>query len=285
MGAVGAAGSAGMAAVMSGNGGSAGMTGGNTSGSGGGGNVYTSDPTFATGMHCPNPTQTVITDFTPVAPAAADAGLGGGADAAPAASGPIANLSFGDFTSTFSGSTFVYPNMGAYQVHSDVSGGNWHVTGTLGDYSGFGISFGNCYSLDASAYQGISFTVQGSVPMGSTITFGVGTAADETSHVWLNANTNPMPPALPNAGRCLPAVSQYDGSCTAPSHAVPVTAERTTVKVLWADLTAGRPAATVDSKEITNMAWTFPAPAGAGTTAPTTYDVDVTIDDLQFIAP
>jgi hypothetical protein len=283
-GAVAGAGSAGMASTVVGSGGTAGSGTVNPSaGSGGSGaNPYTSDPTFATGARCPAITQALLTDFAYAGAAIADAG----SDAAVVAAPNPAGVSFGDFTNTLSGSTFVYPNDGAYAVHSDVTGSNWHMTGSLGNYSGFGVVFVGCTFLDASMYQGISFTVQGSVPMGTnSLTFSVGTAADEISHVWLNAVAMPSPPAPINAGRCIPAATQYDGTCTAPSHAVPVTAQRTTVRVLWADLAAGRPSASVDPKEITNLAWAFPAPAGAGTANPTTYDVDLTIDDLQFIAP
>jgi len=277
-------GSAGMGSTVVGSGGSAGSgTLSNSAGSGGSGaNPYTSDPTFASGAHCPAITQALLTDFTYASAPIADAGSDAAVGAAPNTTG----VSFGDFTNTLSGSTFVYPNDGAYAVHSDVTGNNWHMTGSLGNYSGFGIVFVGCTLLDASMYQGISFTVQGSVPMGNnSLTFSVGTTADEVSHVWLNAVAMPSPAAAINSGRCIPAATQYDGSCTAPSYAVPVTAQRTTVRVLWADLAAGRPSASVDPKEITNLAWAFPAPAGAGTANPTTYDVDLTIDDLQFIAP
>lgn len=255
-------------------------TSGNNGGSSGAASEYTSDPDFGTGVHCPPIGQALLTDFTPLAAAGADAG----ADAAVPGT-PVAGASFGDFTSMLSGSTFVYPGDGAYPVHSDVSGGNWHLTGTLGNYSGFGISFANCYLVDASAYKGISFTVQGSVPMGNSITLSVGTAADDITSVWLNRNAMPPPdPKLvPNAGRCVPAMLQYDGSCGAPNRAVPVTAEATTVQVLWTELSGGRPAAALDPKEITGISWIFPAPAGAGTSTPVTYDVDLTIDDLRFI--
>jgi hypothetical protein len=281
------AGTAGMGSTVVASGGSAGgsapggNTGGNTGGSAGAANIYTSDTTFAQGVHCPPITQALMTDFTYTAPVVADAGA---ADAGPAPASTMGTYFGGDPTMVFSGASFVYPTAGSYPVSSDVSGNDWHITGTLGDYSGFGVSFAQCYSQDASMYQGISFTVQGSIPMGNnSLTFSVGTAENDVTHLWLNANTNPATPAPINAGRCIPAVSQYDGSCAAPTRTVLVTADRTTVNVLWAELTGGRPAATVNPAEITNLAWAFPAPGGAGTANPTPYAVDVTIDDLQFI--
>jgi hypothetical protein len=192
-------------------------------------------------------------------------------------------VGFGDFSTTFSGATYVYPNMGSYVVSSDVSGSNWHMSGTLGDYSGFGLTFNNCFLLNASAYQGISFTIRGSVPMGNTVTLNVGTAEDQISHVWLNNRMPPMTTEPTNAGRCVPRTGQYDGSCGSPTYAVPVTAEPTTINVTWAQLTGGSPAPTVNPAEITFIAWNFPPPVGAGTSSPTPYDVDLIIDDLRFI--
>jgi hypothetical protein len=276
--------------AAAGSGGGGNNTAGNNTAGTGGANSYQSDPTFAMGVHCPAVTQALIIDFSPPAPPAPPAVVADAAapaDAAPpVAAAPATGATFGDFTTTLSGSTFVYPGAGTmYPVTSDVSGSNWHLTGTIGDYSGFGISFNNCYLVDASAYQGISFTVQGSVPMGNTVTLNVGTAADDPSHVWLNANANPVTPLVPNAGRCIPAASQYDGTCGSPNFVVPVTAEPTTVNVTWAQLTGGRPAATTNPAEITNISWNFPPPVGAGTATPTTYAADITIDDLRFIGP
>lgn len=254
---------------------------GATGGAGEGVNPYADDPSFGMGARCPPITQALIIDFTSSAPAAPpDAG----GDAAPPPA-PIADsASFGDFTSTFSGSTFVYPGVGtAYPVTSDVSMNDWHLSGSLGDYSGFGIAFANCYLVDASAYDGIAFTISGSVPMGDSITLNVGTAANDVSHVWLNATNMPDPMLPANAGRCIPAASQYDGSCGAPNVTVPVTAAPTTVEVTWAELTGGQPASTVNPAEITSLSWNFPAPPGAGTATPTPYDVDVVIDDLRFL--
>jgi hypothetical protein len=215
----------------------------------------------------------LITDFTYVPPAS-DAGM-------PNTTG----AGFGDFTTTFSGSTFVYPNTGSYAVSSDVTSDNWHMTGSLGDYSGFGITF-NCSRFDASAFAGIAFTIQGNVPLGQTVTLSVGTAENQITHLWLNqyAMPLPIPPVEPNSGRCVPASqNQYDGSCASPTYAVPVTSQPVEIEVTWAQLTGGRPAAAVDPTELTGIAWNFPPPGGAGTNNPTPYDVDLIIDNLRFI--
>jgi hypothetical protein len=189
-----------------------------------------------------------------------------------------------------SGGTYYYPAptqvpAPIFPISSDASKGNWHVSGTIGDYSGFGLYFDNCSKLDASAYKGIQFTIQGSVAMGNTVQLSVGTAADEIAASWFNAHkaaaTDPDKPA--NFGRCMPTSGQYDGTCGNPSKTIPVTATPTTITVLWADLQGGKPDATVNPSELTFIAWAFPPPAGAGMTAPTTYMADVTIDNLQLV--
>jgi len=142
------AGSAGMSSTVVASAGSAGATPErNTAGSGGGGagaTVDTSDPAFGSGARCPAITQALLTDFTYAGGAVADAGAVGGTDAGAAAAPNPTGVSFGDFTNTLSGSSYVYPNEGAYLVSSDVTGNNWHMTGSIGTYSGFGIVFVGC---------------------------------------------------------------------------------------------------------------------------------------------
>jgi hypothetical protein len=198
------------------------------------------------------------------------------------------NISFGDYTTTLSGYTFTYPNAPTdpYAVNSDISTGEWHLTGNIGNYSGLSLEFGNCNQVDASAYAGISFTIRGSVAMGNTMTLNVATAEDDISYLWLNSQpTPPNPPALPNFGTCIPAMGQYDGSCGSPSFTVPVTATETTIEVRWNEFTLGRPRADVDPASVTAIRWIFPAPPGAGTTTPTPYAAELFIDDLKFIEP
>src|SRR6185437_16094781 len=54
--------------------------------------------------------------------------------------GSTSSVHFGDAT-TFSGEEYVYPTGSGYPLSSDVTGNNWHISGTIGDYSGFGLSF------------------------------------------------------------------------------------------------------------------------------------------------
>jgi hypothetical protein len=250
------------------------------------------DPTYAMAVVCPALQQPpLLTDFTFAAPGAADAGAtdGGaaGAGANPAPANPMAGIdaTFGIFSSTLSGGTFRYPSGGNYPVASDVTMDNWHLSGNIGDYSGFGIYINLCNVINAAAYDGISFTVRGNVAMGNTLTFSVGTSSNDITHVWLNANVpaNATMPAPVNSGRCIPTMGQYDGSCAAPTYTVPVTATDQTITVLWSQLVGGRPEPSVNPAEITSIGWIFPNPIGAGTATPTTYAADVVIDNLSFV--
>jgi hypothetical protein len=257
--------------------GSAGTAAGGSAGATGAGGL-SSDPAFGVATACPAPTQASITDFSPLA-------LGVDAGAADAGAA-IADITFGDFTSTFSGGTFVYPNAAGdpYVVTSDMSSGEWHMSGNIGNYSGFGLYFSGCNRIDASAYAGISFTVRGNVAMGNSISFQVSTSADEISHLYLNSQAMPPnPPSAANSGRCLPVMNQYDGTCATPSFSVQVSTSEATIEVRWSDFSGGAPEAAVDPTEITGIRWILPNPVGAGTATPTPYAADFYIDDLSFI--
>jgi len=250
-------------ATVVGAGGVATATGGATAS---GGTVATSAATTSTGaIACFPLTSALITDFTY------------SAATVPATS--TSEVTFGDFTTTFSGGTTSWPSA---TLTSDVTASNWHLSGQIADYTGFGLYLnakgGACSLVDASGYSGISFKISGdALPTGRTLTMQVGTAADQISSAWLVAagDTN----VTPNFGRCTPAsANRYDGSCGTPSVAIPITSTPTVVTVKWADLVGGKPATTVNPAEITSISWFF-AWGGATDTA---YPVNITIDDLAF---
>ncbi len=243
-------------------------SGGTTSGTAGtsSSSAGTSGAAAPMGTACPTPTMASLLDFTAV-----DGGDG---------------TSFGDFTPTvFSGSLYAYPPA----LTVDTTMGNYHLSGMVADYSGIGVALNMCNEIDLSAYDGITFTVSGSVgaagTAANTITLIVGTAADDIESSWLNshkasATTADQPDSF---GRCVPAGNnQYDGTCATPQYVVTVTATATPVVVKWADLTGGKPSASVNPKEITSIAWVIPPPVGAGTPAPTPYPLDITLDDIGF---
>jgi hypothetical protein len=219
------------------------------------------------GVLCPLPTQELVADFTYA---------GGSADPSV--------VRFGD-SSTLSGSGFVYPDAGNYPLASDVANSNWHIKGTVGDLSGFGIYFDQCDRLDASKYRGISFKISGSVAQGNAITFTIGTLNDTIAASWLRSHGDLALDGAP--GRCIPTsgTNQSDqSSCASPTKSIPVTTTPTVQRVLWSDFEGGKPETSVAPAGILNINWLFPIPAGAGTSSPTTYDVDIVIDDLMFIS-
>jgi hypothetical protein len=235
-------------------------TGGTSAGGTGGG-------ALPTATACPKPTTPLITDF---AYAPTDAAT------------PPTEGTFGDFKTTFSGSTYIYPDAAevpqpTFPLTSNITASNWHISGTVGTYSGFGLYWNACALLDASAFRGISMTISGTIPAPNTLNMVVGTVADTISTSWYAKYD--MPPITATFGNCIPPGSnQFDGSCTSPSRAIPVTATPTTVILSWADLTGGKPQASITPSQLTSISFHFSySPTSAS------YPVDITIDDLSFV--
>jgi hypothetical protein len=261
--------------VSTGTGGS--TSSGGTTGTGGGGGAYP----VSQGVPCSPPAAGgLITNFTYVP---SDAAV------------PVTDqVSFGDYTNTLSGGEFVYPNTAqtpapTYPLTSLVTASNWHITGTVGDYSGFGFFFqtsaGACSRIDATGYKGISFTISGTV-MGQSVTVEVDTLNDTIKPAWLTAHGGT--PMSTDSGACDPggtaATTQYSQTvCVEPTKVVPVGATPTPVTVLWSDFTTGKPDAAPKPTDIVGIRWVLPTPAGAGTATPTTYSLDITVDNIAFI--
>lgn len=257
-------------------GGGGGTTGSGTAGAGG--NTYAT----SAGVPCLAPQASgLITDFT-YAP---------GDAAAPT----MDQVHFGDDATNLSGGEFIYPNASstsAYVLVSDVTGSNWHIHGTVGDYSGFGFYLEApiagvttaCTHVDASAFKGISFTISGTV-QGSSLTFEVDTLKDTIAPSWLNAHAGTALATDP--GECVPGptvTSQYNQSdCTEPTKAITVGATAATVTVLWSDFTTGKPEAAVVPSDIVGIRWVLPTPAGVTTASVVTYPLDITVDNITFI--
>jgi hypothetical protein len=253
-------------ATPDGTGGSSPSNGGSTvPASGSGGAAGGSGVTTGLGTLCPAAAQ-VITNFayTP-----SDAGS--------------SDLRFGG-NGTLSGGGSFYPNSGTYALAQDLTQGSWHLSGTVGDYSGFGLYFDNCDRVDASKYKGISFTISGTAPGGITLT--VGTAGDTAAGEWMLRNGKTTAKAT-DVGRCAPSQNgkptdtmnqYYTPGCTAPTKNIPVTTTPTPVTVLWADLTGGLPDPTVNPAELTGISWIFQWQEKG-----TPFAVDIVMDDLAFI--
>ena len=248
--------------------------GGSTTGPGGStGTAGTSGSVATDGVACPVPTAALITDFTYVP---ADGGTAS-----------TTEVHFGNST-TLGGGEFVYPaatSTSAYPITSDMTQSNWHITGNIGDYSGFGLYFDNCSRVNASAYKGISFKISGTVasPTGSSITFGVGTIKNTISAAWINAHGGT---GAVNAGSCTPTTGTsqyYQTGCGENTKTIPVTATPTTQSILWTDFTGGLPETSVTPSDILSIHWNFLNPTGVGTTSVTPYAADIVLDDLSFI--
>lgn len=214
---------------------------------------------------------------------------------------------FGDFDAVLSGGTYIYPRTsdppgaplpGAQPpigqapgsgngpapggLASDVTAGDWHISGSVVEQSGFGL-FLDCQLLDASSFEGIAFRISGR--MGGAagagrVLFLVGTAENEVSSAWYLANDGT---SVPSSGRCTPALSEYDGTCNQARIEIEVGAASREVFVPFSALSDGSPEPGVNPAEITTLAWALPAPAldRAGNVQP--YAVDLRIDDIRFV--
>ncbi|HKO92628.1 MAG TPA: hypothetical protein VJU61_15840 [Polyangiaceae bacterium] len=215
------------------------------------------DAAASPGLDCPPLSRPTISDFT-IGPGSSSGTLSFGADAA------------------FSGGTFFYPDA-ATALTSDLTDNDWHLTGTVSTLSGFGLFLSDCRPLDASAFGGIAFRLWGQIEAPGSLVFFVGSAAHQVSSTWLNANkldpTDADEP--PNAGRCIPLAQRFDNTCREPRIGLPVTDEPTLIQVYWRDLVDGCPESSVNSTEVTSIAWYFP---------PSTQDyaIDIHLDDLRF---
>lgn len=192
------------------------------------------------------------------------------------ASGDPSGVYFGA-DSDVRGGTYSYASV-AGDLRSDVTGGDWHLSGRISGIAGFGVYLEGCRQLDGSEFGGIEFSLWGSIGQGGSLVIIVGTAENQVSSGWLNANKpSPEAPDEPaNLGRCVPFTSRYDGTCSEPRAALAVTDTPVTRLVGWRDLSAGCPASSVNAAELTTIAWYFPeSPDGP-------YDVDIHIDNLRF---
>jgi hypothetical protein len=209
---------------------------------------------------------------------------------------PPSQYSWGPFnnaSAAFSGYSYTYA--GAGSLTSDVTGGTWHLSGGIADYSGFGLGL-NCM-VDASAYSGIQLTIGGSIAAptadggtASHVTFYVSTAATDVSA---------LNPVMPGYARCIPVNNQYDGTCANARITINVSDAATTYSLRWSDFAGGRTVVNgvsmpspLNPAEITRLFWVFDWPVTNAEGGPPTspdgaagYPVDVTIADISFWNP
>ena len=243
-----------------GGGGSTGVAGsGGSTGSGGGGGSQ-GNP----GVLCLPPDQ-MLTDFTYDADA-------GGTD----------QVRFGTFGTSLSGGQSAYGSL-----TGNVSANDWHIMGTIMDYSGFNLYFdavNGCNKVDASAYAGITFTIWGTVGgTGNTITMGMATLKNTVKASWLLSVNDTMTTGT-EPGLCTPASGNgryYHPGCGDATYSFSVTGTQAapqTVSIPWASFTGGMPEAGVTPSEILTTYWNVTWAPGQ-----TPYPVDIHIDNLAFI--
>ncbi|HET6149689.1 MAG TPA: hypothetical protein VFH68_19280 [Polyangia bacterium] len=197
-----------------------------------------------------------ILDFNDVAPGATQA-------------------AFGQYGATFSGGTYVYPasagpaDAGNVGLTSDFSGGNWHITGLVGTYSGFGLYLA-CKS-NVAAFTGLAFDVAGTfmasdgsadaAGLAPRFSMGISIPADELDSAH---STN-----APTWGTCT-------ANCASPTRVVLFGSTNATVTTPWTSFAGGTPVNSVTPAEILAIFFTLPWNGS------TQYLVDLTIDNIRF---
>jgi hypothetical protein len=202
--------------------------------------------------------------------------------------GATDQVRFGTFGTTLSGGQSAYSNVPG-TVTGNVTQGDWHIMGSVANYSGFNLYFDNvmvdgvhpCNMVDASAFDGISFTIWGTTG-GNAITMGVGILDDSVAPSWLTSVD--AGPATPSPGSCIPTSGNgpyYHPGCSDPTNVITVTGTQAapqTVSLRWTDFTLGMCKANVVPSQILSVYWQLPWTPGA-----VPYDIDIHIDDLAFI--
>jgi hypothetical protein len=162
-----------------------------------------------------------------------------------------------------------------YPLAQSFADGNWHITGTIagGQWAGAGLWFGtSCPVMDISAYQGMSFTIAGDAGPSGSIAVSVSTAA----------NTKPNTDTTSSSFTCYANVATCTAATCAPASLTVnnITSTPQTVRLLWTNLSNGKPSATPNPAEITGIAFN-PTLDFSGATS--SYSLDLIIDDLALI--
>ncbi len=177
------------------------------------------------------------------------------------------------------GGTYVYPALDAcldtqpaYPLTTDVTGGNWHITGTAGTWSGFGLWFGPCSVLDLTGYSGIAFTISSAETLPGPLTMSINSASN----------------SAPSADAANPTCITNSATCTAENCAAStlvldtVGGTPTEVTVSFADMIDGAPSVTPVVSEITGIQWMLHWEWTSDDSYPP-YPVDITIDDIRLV--
>jgi len=170
-----------------------------------------------------------------------------------------ANMTSWGASDALTGKSFKYngENTTTWAFELDAALQNMHVTGTVMDYAGFGMSFDIC--VDATAFTGIQFDLWGT---STSTVFQIQTSEDQNK-----AYDDPK-------AVCDVAVS---GECAIPASRIQtVMTEQTTVQLPFADFSGGVPVSTVSTNQLIGLQWQFECGNAEGC------PVDVRIDNVTF---
>ena len=167
------------------------------------------------------------------------------------------------FTAGLPGGTFAYQPM-VFTLTDATDALN--IKGNVKNYDGFGVYFGAC--MDASAYDGVSFSIKGNAGPTGKLSFR------------FQSNANMPVNAVAKKGACVVPAGTADPYplCHDATFDITVVPAGSVVSVKFSDVMGGVPVATVNGKDLVGIELAFPW-AGATDTA---YDIDVTLDDIKF---
>jgi hypothetical protein len=178
-----------------------------------------------------------------------------------------ASLDLSQWWTGFYGGGYVYPTddpcsgkKPAYPLNYTVDGA-FRVTGTVGDWSGFGLWFGACF-VDLSAYRGLTFTLYGDPGPTGRVRLWVMTSADQ-----------PPPTCPAGLGSCAAGAACWQPSAFIPVPATPADA----ITLQWADFKGGIPLGSPDPSHIIGLHWTFEFGGGPP------YPVDLTLGTVELL--
>jgi hypothetical protein len=155
------------------------------------------------------------------------------------------------------GGTFSYTGDGTEEFAYAAVDEALSITGTINDYAGIGMWFGPC--TDASAYDGISFTMGGTVGEDGQAVFQL-----------QQSDNKEVEDAV--RGDCDSAVND----CVNNEVAYDVPEEAATVQICFADMSGGDPNGEVDPSMLYALQYQFNCETDAACA------LDATIDDLKF---
>ena len=134
-------------------------------------------------------------------------------------------------------------------------------------WTGIGVWFSGC--INASKFAGVKFTIYGSVPA--------------ERQVWMYAisNRNRDIDDDNSVGACAPADPQDAwATCHPPGLVLSVSAEPTTQYLPWSAFKDGMPSENTDGSDLLALQWSFD-----WNDSLSPYAAELTIDDLEFVAP